>query len=279
MHKFSCLVILSTSAYACTPLDAGTDTYHSVNQWACIDERTVPVTVTPARVKYSIAVVDFNSQPSAPTPVAGLSIKVCTNQRCDPAYPICEGEPKPQCVGLSGGPVLYSFDFPYGLSNGWLQLSAEGYSNMDYYFGGPMVGRPDGTLEMTGNAIPLVPRTTLEDIYRSVGIDALDETRGTLATRILDCLGVRAPGMLLDAVVDDPASVAFSLSNGNIATPNTLETDPRGVAGIVNLQPQAVDVLAITPDGRHYGGPTTLNVRPNTITLAELRDGLDVWGQ
>jgi hypothetical protein len=278
MLKYSCLTAALVVS-ACTPLESPDDSYRSVYQWQCIDEPTVPAAVAPARVKYSIAVVDFNSQPTAPTPVAGLGIKVCTNQRCDPEFPICADDMQQQCVRISGGPVAYVFDFPYGLSNGWLQLSAEGYSNMDYVFGGPMIGRPNGSMELTGNAIPMVPRTTLEDIYRSVGIEAIDETRGTLATRILDCLGTRAPGMLLDAVVEDPASVAFSLSNGNIATPNTLETDPRGVAGIVNLQPQAVDVFALTPDGRQYGGPTTLNVRPNTITLAELRDGLDVWGQ
>jgi hypothetical protein len=279
MHKFSRSILLLTLGTACTQLDPGSDTYHSVNQWRCIDEQTMPVTVTPARVKYSIPIVDFNSQPSAPTPVVGLGIKVCTNQRCDPEYPICASDSQQQCVRISGGPVQYVFDFPYGLANGWLQLSAPDYTNMDYILGGPMIGKPDGSLEVTGNVATMVPVTTLEDIYRSVGVDHVDPERGTLAIRILDCLGIRAPGMLLSTVVEDPGSVAFSLSNGNIATPNTLETDPRGVAGIVNLAPQAVDVIAITPDGRDYGGPTTINVRPNTITLAELRDGLDVWGQ
>lgn len=278
MNQFIRLAVLTLLA-ACTPLDSGDDTYHSVNQWRCIDTNTVPTPVTPARVKYSIPIVDFNSQPSAPTPVAGVVIKVCSNQRCDPEYPVCTTDVQTQCVRITGGPVLYTFDFPYGFANGWLQLSAANYTNMDYIFGGPMIGKPDGSLEFTGNVATMVPVTTLEDIYHSVGVDSVDMTRGTLAVRILDCLGIRAPGMLLDTVVEDPASVAFSLSNGNIATPNTLETDPRGVAGIVNLQPQAIDVVAITPDGRHYGGPTTLNVRPNTITLAELRDGLDVWGQ
>ena len=54
----------------------------------------------------------------------------------------------------------------------------------------------------------------------------------------------------------------------------------RGVAGFVNVVPGTVDVEAVAPvNGGVVYGRTTLPVRAGVITLAEVRDGLDRWGQ
>jgi hypothetical protein len=51
------------------------------------------------------------------------------------------------------------------------------------------------------------------------------------------------------------------------------------VAGFVNLAAQVIDVVALTPGGQAFVEPTTVNIRPGVITLAELRRGLGLWGQ
>jgi hypothetical protein len=137
----------------------------------------------------------------------------------------------------------------------------------------------------------MVPTGSRDAIYTSLGIrvSELDMSRGVLAIRTLNCtidktagrFGVRASGVVVEPVGGsvDGSAIPFRLSNNNLATGATLETDERGVAGFVNLAAQSIDVIAKAPYGREYGGPTTLLVRPMVITLAELRDGLDVWGQ
>lgn len=51
------------------------------------------------------------------------------------------------------------------------------------------------------------------------------------------------------------------------------------MAGFVNLAAQVIDVVALTPGGQAFVEPTTVNIRPGVITLAELRRGLGLWGQ
>jgi hypothetical protein len=160
---------------------------------------------------------------------------------------------------------------------------------MDYVFGGPMKGLPDGSSVVYGLTIPLLKESTRDTIYNDLGLSGTaDPSRGVLALRTLDCgrsaqgQGVRAKGVRLSAIPKAPPepAVAWTLSFSNRATPNKLETDARGVAGFVNMLPGSVDVEGIAPvgGGTPYGR-TTLAVRPGVITLGELRDGLDIWGQ
>lgn len=264
-------------SFGCSSMKPGEDTWESLytpDEWKCLLDTEAPIEST-GRATYTVPVVDFNSQPTAPTPVPALAIAVCTSPTCDPVYPVCTDNPLGQCVNISGGPVLYKMDFPAGLSNVVLRLSAPDYVGMDYVMGGPMVQSTQGL------GIPMVPIATRQSIYTNLGAGTVDETRGVLAVRTLDCNNARAQGVTVEAVdgqIEYP-SIPFRLSNNNLATGATLETDERGVAGFVNLAPQTVDVVARTDYGKEFGGPTTLNIRPNTITLAELRDGIDIWGQ
>lgn len=278
LNMFAIIALL----VACRPLDDADDTYSSLYHWYCLDEKPEIVEREPGRVTYVMPVVDFNSQPSSPSPVPDVTMRVCTNAVCMPEFPLCDGEPG-QCYNVGPGPAPFVMvlDFPYGFVNGILRFQAPDYVDMDYVLGGPMIGTPEGEMQVRSLGITMVPIASRDSIYAQVGVSEVDPDRGTLALRTLDCRGQRASGVLVspsDGDVDDPA-VAFSLSNNNLATPTSLRTDERGVAGFINLAPQTIDVIGLTPGGEPFVTPTTLNVRSGVITLAELRIGLDVWGQ
>lgn len=276
------IFIFTALLAACTPLDDENDTYSSLNYWYCLGEQSQIAEREPGRITYVMPIVDFNSQPTSPSPVPGVTFKVCTNAVCVPEYPVCDGSTE-QCYNVGPGPTPFVqvLDLPYGFANGILRFQAPEYVDMDYVLGGPMIGTPSGELLVRSLGITMVPNLTRDGIYAQVGIPEIDLGRGVLAIRTLDCRGERSPGVTVSPSsgdVESPA-VAFSLSSNNLATPTSLETDGRGVAGFINLAPQTIDVVAFTPDGTPFVRPTTLNVRPGVITLAELRMGLDQWGQ
>jgi hypothetical protein len=79
-----------------------------------------------------------------------------------------------------------------------------------------------------------------------------------------------------------PGSCAWSLSDANAFAPDSLQTDARGVAGFLDAAVGVINVFAEAPIGDGYpypARPPALRVRAGVITLAELRDGLGVWGQ
>jgi hypothetical protein len=244
----------------------------------------MPVTQDPGRVTYVVAIVDFDSQPYSPTPVKNLSVQVCGSPSCDP--PAAEPDVVIHNPVEGQPPFVYAIEFPFRFSNGSLRLTAPNYAPMDYVFNGPMVGPPEGGYVVQGLTIPLLKATTRDTIYHDLGISGeVDTTRGVLAVRTLNCLRdpkapVRAPGVKLQSVpvAPGPPAVAWTLSNSNLATPNRLETDARGVAGFVNVLPVVYDVEGLSPIGKSYGR-TSIAVRPGVITLAEIRDGIGLWGQ
>jgi len=216
--------------------------------------------------------------------VPGLKIQVCGSPSCDP--PATE----PDVVihnPLDGQPpFVYGIEFPFRFSNGSLRLTASGYAPMDYIFNGPMIGPPEGGYVVQGLTIPLLKASTRDTIYHDLGLPGdADLSRGVLALRTLNCLrdpkaNARAAGVKLQSVPVAPQapSVAWTLSTSNRATPNRLETDSRGVAGFVNVSPLVYDLQGLSPVGKTYGR-TSIAVRPGVITLAEIRDGIGLWGQ
>jgi hypothetical protein len=253
-------------------------------EWACLDSPQKPVTQEPGRVTYVVAIVDFDSQPYSPTPVEGLNIEVCGSPSCDPPASAPEVVITNPVEGLP--PSVYAIEFPFRFSNGSLRLTAPGYAAMDYVFNGPIIGPPEGGYQIQGLTIPLLKATTRETIYHDLGLPGdVDAARGVLALRTLNCLrdpkgNPRAAGVKLQAIpaAPEPPAVAWTLSTSNRATPNRLETDNRGVAGFVNALPLVYDVEGLTPADRTYGR-TSIAVRPDVITLAEIRDGIGLWGQ
>ena len=252
--------------------------------WACLQTPLKPIVQDPKRVTYVVAIVDFDSQPYSPTPVSGLKMQICGSPSCDPpasepdvvVHNPVEGQP----------PFVYAIEFPFRFSNGSLRLTAPGYAPMDYIFNGPMIGPPEGGYVVQGLTIPLLKAATRDTIYHDLGLTGdVDKTRGVLALRTLNCLrdpkaNPRAAGVQLVSIPNapKPPSVAWTLSTSNRATPNRLETDGRGVAGFVNALPLVYDVEGLSPSGARYGR-TSIAVRPEVITLAEIRDGIGLWGQ
>jgi hypothetical protein len=253
-------------------------------EWTCLTAPQKPIMQDPKRVTYVVAIVDFDSQPYSPTPVSGLKIEVCGSPSCDP--PAAEPDVVIHNPVQGQPPFVYAIEFPFRFSNGSLRLTAPGYAPMDYIFNGPMIGPPEGGYVVQGLTIPLLKATTRDTIYHDLGIEGeVDKTRGVLALRTLNCLrdpkaNARAPGVKLVSVPNAPKapSVAWTLSTSNRATPNRLETDSRGVAGFVNVLPLVYDLEGLSPVGLGYGR-TSIAVRPEVITLAEIRDGIGLWGQ
>jgi hypothetical protein len=267
-------------------------------EWACLDEPMMPVARDPARVQYRVAIVDFDSQPIMVTPVAGVQVSVCSNAACDPPMPTCpegvELTPTQQCVTVTNiqGPV-YQMNLPFNFQNGSLKLTAPGYAEMNYIFGGPMIGAPEGGPLVLGLAIPLLRESARVSAYLDCNGTQVNADRGTLAVRTLDCKrnrsnldmvvleGSRAPNVSVEPFDGEPTNgCAWTLSNDNSFSPNSLRTDGRGVAGYLDTDVGLLRLVAESPVNVQYpAAPPNLRVRPNVITLAELRDGLGRWGQ
>lgn len=230
----------------------------------------------PGRVQYTVPVVDFDTQLTAPVPVAGATLTVCTNATCLPEYPRCDGDVGNCWREFPGpSPAVRVLDFPFGLSNVTIRVAAEGYVPTDYPLNGPLIGSPDGSLQVRGIGIVLVKRETYAALQGQAG-SAPDPLRGTLALRVLDCALGRTAGTTMEVYNGDTSGATpFSLSTGNLATGGRLDTDRRGVVGLFNLLPQTIDAWSPA-----WGiAPVTYNVRPDTLTLAEYRWGIDEFGQ
>lgn len=251
----------------CGAMAPGGDTYNSEVTWKCLGSPAAVPTAAGDRVTYAVPVVDFDSQLYAPTTVPGAQLLVCTSAACDVPFTDWQGGP-----GANGLPFLWALSFPAGASNITLRFTAPGYVPMDYALGGPMVQDAEGV------GIPLVKETTLASLQAQVGLGAVDPHRGTYAARVLDCGNTRASDVNITATPVTADAVMFSLSNDNLATRATLETDERGVAGFFNLLPGTMDVTGLV-GGKQVAEPVTVNVRPGVITLTEVRPSLGVWGQ
>lgn len=328
------LLPLALGALACSDMDPGTDTFEirypalaqggsggdepsgnagtsgaggtenemplDQDDWGCLSTGITMPQMQPSRITYQVVVVDFDAQPRALTPVPDLTVEVCSTYECDRVLPACEAgvDPSPtqQCtiIGTGPAPFIYLINLPFGLVNAGLKMTAPGYVQMNYLFGGPMIGTPEGSRTVVGIPIPLLTEARRQAVYRQVGLDQVDMARGSLAVRTLTC--ARAPATVNPAMPPPPQgqyaasilvqtetelefpAVSWILSDGNQFTDDLLLTNERGVAGILNVAPQAVFVKAILPNGQEYGS-TTLPVLPNIITLAELRPGINSWGQ
>jgi hypothetical protein len=267
----------------------------------CLDDNPTTLMVetnrTPTRVLYRVAIVDFD----ALTPIPDLGVEACFTSDCV-AIPRCTSEtpaPTERCAIVTPPAMgaLYTINLPYNFEGGLKLTKEPDYAEMDYFFGGPLVGSPDITVADGGNAvfglpIPVLLKTSRQRAYDEVGAGQVDNTRGTLAVRTLSCdramtalapltQGTRAAGVALEALGNDPTedgAFAWTLSSLNQFTGNRLVTDARGVAGFLNARPVSMEVRAVLPDETTFGG-ATLRVRADVITLAELRPGLGLWGQ
>jgi hypothetical protein len=332
MGRFGFVASLLAAAWGCSDMASPEDTYNTVvlkgmtggssgdgdgegpdrtllnsDEWKCLGTPVAPVPRgAPTRIKYVVQIGDFDVGGLIPN----LLVQACVTTNCDP-LPDCpagmDPTPTQSCAIVtppSAALPAYTINLPYGLSNGGLKLTEPvNYVEMDYFFGGPMIGLPelalaDGGDTVVGLAIPVIKKTTRQRVYDEVGVPVVDSTRGVVAVRTLNCLrqpatgtptglaavpqGQRAARIAVKAIPDSPEdSVPWTLSTGNSFSPNKLVTDGRGVAGFLNAPSQITDLIAVLPDGVSTILPTSTStrVRADVITLAELRPGVDVWGQ
>jgi hypothetical protein len=242
-------------------------------QWACLMTPSPPYEPPdppPSTISYILPVADFDNQ----MPLPAFEVKLCQGSACAPDIPI----PPP----VRADPVLpiYLLQIPFGLRDAYLQVSADGYATMDYYFGGPMIGSP--RTPFVANALPMLKQETLDRLLVDVQAPSPSPTgRGVLAIRTLDCMGGRAPNVDVEPTIEMPPDdiVPWTLSDNNIAAPGAT-TDGRGVAGFANVPEGAFRVQGIAPagDGIEYGAHT-LRVRAGQITLGEVRVGIGQIGQ
>jgi hypothetical protein len=155
-----------------------------------------------------------------------------------------------------------------------------------------MVGPPEGGAQVVGLPFFLLTEVARDQLYRQIGVPTpADPSRGILAVRTLNCdrqmgQSTRAEKVRVEMLPSQPPApaVPWVLSFGNQATKDLFETDDRGAAGFANLSPQSYTVRGIAPapinseEGTPYG-TTLATVRPDTITIVEVREGQDLWGQ
>jgi hypothetical protein len=170
----------------------------------------------------------------------------------------------------------YGIDLPYGF-NGAIRITSPGYIPTEYFFGGPLVGSQDGTLDTDGTPLIqglYITALLLSDapaFYAAGHLSPIPGT-GVFAPRLLDCNGDRAAQAMLS--VTEPTGDPFTLiQNVPIYHDPPLPTDPRGVTGYANMTTGAYAVAGITPDGIHYGINTPAVIIANTVTILEIRTG------
>lgn len=280
--------------------------------WQCLatprEPPPSPENAATARVTYVVPVVDFDSSTVMPLAVPNVRLTVCTNAACDPpaaCFPegSCTPAPAPNPTGVAivqprptEQPFLYAINMRWGTESVVLRASAEGYVDSEYYVGGAMVGPPEGGDTVLGLPFFLLTDAARAALYSQLGLGEVDATKGILAARTLNCnreqsplgvfQGVRADNVSVELVPNEVPSEAIPwvLSFGRVASRDIFVTDDRGAAGFANIEPRAYQVQgrAPAPVGSESGttyGRTLATVRANTITIVEVRDGQDVWGQ
>ena len=272
---------------SCTPFEAAGDRLPDATApepaWRCLGAppQLPPPVITPERITYVVPIVDFDSQRGVSAPVPGLGITVCDSAQCDPPVPACSGVLTPDCVDvqeMAADPsLLYALSFPYGFDDAVLRLQAPGYADIDYVLGGPMVGSPEGAPVVNGLVIAMPLWTTAQSISLELGSSPSPDQH-TLLLRALDCDGQRASGVTVQSLKTGQG-IPFILSEDARPRRDTLVTSARGVAGLIAVPSPKVDVIGMSPSGIEFGGPTTIELRPSVVTVAELRHGLGVWGQ
>jgi hypothetical protein len=288
----------------CTNLENGSDTYRSKlvpgaggssgsggttsqggsagnvpdPRWVCLDSppAATPMPKAPT-VAYIAPIVDYANPPNALTTmtaaIAGLNVLVCSTTDYQCLHPISS-------AGLDGGPMLvvadpmrpfiYKIDLPFN-ADVFLRVNGPDYLQLEYYFGGPIIGNQKGDPQIVGDAIPPLTISAVNDFLSRGGKPSPhDIKKGILAARTVDCNAQRAEGITVRRTGSDPGSFAYTLQANVPLFEDNYPTDGRGVAGWANLEPGTFNVEGVLSDGRSYGN-VLVQIRANQITLIDIR--------
>lgn len=249
--------------------------------WDCLGSTRprMPPIQRPPGVAFVVPIVDFANPP---TPPRDLRILVCQDNDFDCTQPLPIPDMQPE-----GAPAyVHQLNLPFGFE-GYLRLTATGYIQSEYYFLGPVIGGPNGEQVIYGDGIGLPRNDTIDNFFDQFGQGAARQAgTGLVGLRVYDCRNEsaeaqqartvnqlrRATGVRLELVNSEAR--AWTLVGGRPAAPApgnpSLSTDDRGVAGFFNIQPMALIVQAIAPNGERYG-QTNVTVRPDQLTQANIR--------
>lgn len=320
-------VVLMSASVACTELDPETDNCISVGTsncepppvpdsgdedplfWCLPDgepEFVPPETPSPF-VNYVVAIIDANV-PNPNVQLPNLQIRACLDMDFNCSAPL------PSIVlPVPGAPAaLTSILVPRNANvTMHLRLTADGYVESHYYFGGPMIGAPEpiGSVEnftvpealapalmaATGMTIPagtvipvptvrgenlaMVRDSQIESFFQTIAQgEPRDTMAGIIALRMIDCNGDRAPGVSLDPRASIGDGFGFVLPQNNVPA----RTDVRdiagptvpgdgGGAGFANVPRGGYLPVGVLEGGRTYGGLISFNVQPNVLTNGEVR--------
>lgn len=165
-----------------------------------------------------------------------------------------------------------------GLPHGWLgylQLEAPGYLQTLVYTNKPY----------TVDAMPEGPTLLTEDDLRSIsegGGERIDETRGIVLLSVYDCEGTPAEGITFiqeDAANEEPAFYfEGSLPDRDrtstiISRRLTRSGNPLAVGGFSQVRAGYVTLIGVHEATGQEIGRVSVQVRPLTMTIAELHAG------
>ena len=245
--------------------------------WDCIGETPTYDNIPPPQapgVAYIVPILDFANPLLGGPP--GLKIEVCiiSDLNCMGPLPVPITEPDPM------RPFLHQISFPIAPApfQGYLKLTAPGYMDTAYYFGGPMIGDPLNEMmpqAIIGDTISMPRISSINEFYAQLSPDVRDTSTGLLALRVFNCKRERAENVTL-ALTNGEASNWALINNlpaanrqDNGMTP--IPTDTQGVAGFANMKPTTAIVEGVTPDGLTRFGNQSFTVRANQLTFGEIR--------
>lgn len=270
-------------AYACTPSkvcmeahanvveDSGTpggspDAQSALpSEWACLDKPPRMVIPQSGRaISIRLAVTDFVDLMSPP----GLAGKACnpTDVPCD--KPVVEG-----VLPDDAGYLVFS-----GLPHAWrgyFQLTAPGYIDSLVFTNRPYAGdeMPEGPTLLT--------EASLNSISKGGG-EQFDPTQGVVLVVIYDCDGKAAPGVRLVQLDATSAERPFYFEGTlpdrdrdttTISNQLTQSMAPLAVGGYSQVDPGYVTMIGVLEATGGEIGRVTVQVRPLTISIAELNAG------
>lgn len=285
------VVFVAAAALGCTELESPDDT-EEVPEWGCLsappESPQLPSGEVPPWVMYSAPIVDLGTQ----LPVPGLELKLCQvgDSECSPqaGLVIPPMEREVEVDGVMRSIPIVTLIVPFG-AQVYLRMEAPGYLRQEYYFGGKLIGMPNGRIipfegpegpskaaEMR-TSLPFTPvkASYADDLARGIGIQR-DPKKAIIGVRTIGCSGNPTAGVRLKLTHSEGVPFAY-LSRLALAS---TETDENGLAGFANVDATHgnVTVEGINPNDQTFG-LMGITIRPNQMTTGEVRPFSDQYGR
>lgn len=255
------LLAASTFSAGCSDFKPGTDTLSSNGstlalldpEWGCLAATETPATLpvsarSVGRVVYSIQVIDL----STGQVYADARVRACGVADINCENPVSDSLPV-DADGWVDVPLFRDF-------TGFLEVTSSAAVPYLFYLNEPLA---ESTIEYP---LTLVSLASLGPLVQLVGVQPQQET-GVVAIRSFDCLGNTASGVSL--VSNNPGTPWYfvdGLPSGGVS-----QTSAEGLGGMVNVAPGLAVVDVRAPTGLSIGGPQSVVVRANWLSVVYVR--------